>query len=79
MSKQSIKSVDLLSKTRVTYGTLLTVEPKPGAKVRQLTAAIALATAVGANRLQAINWHSPVQSLGRLGVPILFPSLPFFP
>ena len=53
MSKQSVKSVHLLSKSQITYGTPLTVEPKPGSKARQLTAAaIALATAA-ANRLQA--------------------------
>ena len=79
MSQQSIKSVHLLSKTRIIYGTPLTVEPKPGAKARQLTAAaIALATAAALDRQaneQAINGYNIPEP--RLGVPILFPSLTF--
>ena len=58
----AIKSVHLLSKTRITYGTPLTVEPKPGAKALQLTAAaIALATAASSKPIASKQSTGTVQ------------------
>ena len=77
----TLKSLHLLSKNQITHGTPLIVEPQPGAKARQLTAAATASLSDSSSTSIARPMSKPSTGITipepRLGVPILFPGLPF--